>query len=90
MNTSLSYFDESFNKTVARRRSVRLLNKSSTTKSSPSPKKIKKQGTIKAKSSPKTAHKDYVFDIINNGNQKKLQSLATIGPKTASLIETFR
>lgn len=44
----------------------------------------------KNKVSPKTDHSNRVFEILNSGNEKQLQTLATIGPKTASLIRTYR
>lgn len=92
MNTSLSFFD-----TTQRRQSVRLLEKSVQKLSSklekenvntPAPRQ--KFTKAKSKTTPRRAHVDHVFNLINNGNEKQLQTLATIGAKTASLIYTYR
>lgn len=97
MNSSVAFFDETFK----RRKSVRLMEISTKKELSVEEKSVTNSNTkkinfnenvqrLKTISSPKTAHRDRVLKIIKNGNEKHLQTLATIGPKTARLLITFR
>ncbi|XP_044767165.1 kinesin-like protein Nod [Coccinella septempunctata] len=50
----------------------------------------KKKGKSKNTESPKQMRTREVLDILNSGDKKDLQKLATIGPKTAERILLFR
>ncbi|KAL7643500.1 UNVERIFIED_CONTAM: hypothetical protein RMT77_005482 [Armadillidium vulgare] len=54
------------------------------------PMKCKENFNLTVDFSVQKEHKDHILDLLNNADLRKLQTLPTVGPKTAMVIYNFR